>query len=687
MNWAIAGLLYGAVYIGAMWVLGDHLHARMLLGNAGLLLPPAVPIAVIVRRRARWRGRQALFLAAIASWAALWLIGQIAWAWSEVFLSTPVPWFRWYVVLQMCGSAVPLIAIIAWPHRGTDSDSAVTVALDVVVLLLVTGFVYWSTIIAPGLDPAHTALAQRSLAFIGPTVRMAAAVGLIGASIAAGKSAWAAVYRRLAGGMLLAFPILIFLSGMFLRTQYQTGSAVDVGWMLPFWFAAWAAATAPGSEMESPPISLAAVRHAPPVLLYIALVSVPAVGYGVRYAMPLGETVDRLRDLATAFTLLAGIALVMVRLRVEQLAADRADERVRLLATACEHAAELILIIQGSRIAYANDAFCRAVGYPRDELCALQPEQFVAAESRDEIARLREQLRARQVVRAMTRMSRRDGSTFQASWSAATIVDAHGHIRFVVGVIRDLTEDLHLREQLVRSERLSAIGELVSGVAHEINNPLQSFIGSLDVLLHQPSDPATRADLERARREAARAGRIIRNLLTFARRSPEERLLVDLNEVVQAAISLCAYDLELAGIQIRQDYAPSLPLVLANRQAIQQIVAHLVINAQQAMSPNGGGILTVKTFARAGYAALDVQDNGPGVAPHVRSRIFEPFVTTKPEVTGTGLGLSLSFGIAHAHGGTLELVPTDEGACFRLRLPGAGFPGPEAVPTPLSSAG
>jgi PAS domain S-box-containing protein len=482
--------------------------------------------------------------------------------------------------------------------------------------------------------------------------------------------------------LALASGILIFLSLATLRGEYQTGSPSDVGWMIPFWFAAWAAAAAPASAAETRSITGAAARHASPILLYVALLAVATLGYGLRYLMPLGPAVDRLRDIATAFTLVAGIALVMVRLRVEQHALDRAIDRVRLLATACEHAGELIIITQGPRIEYANDAFCRAVGYSREEMRALTPDHFVAAESRDQIEPLRERVRARHVVRATTRIARRDGSTFQAAWSAAPIDDGQGHVRYIVGVLRDMTEDLRLREQVVRSERLSAIGELVSGVAHEMNNPLQSIIGTLDVLLNQPTDPNTRADLERARREAGRTGRIIRNLLTFARRSPEERLLVDLNEIVQAAINVRGYELEMASIKIREDYAPTLPLVLANREEIQQVVASLVINAQQAMSHNGGGTLTVRTFISGGQAAVEVKDDGPGIAPNVRSRLFEPFVTTKPSVSGTGFGLSLSFGIANAHGGTLELVPTDAGACFRLTLPGAGFAGPAQLPSP-----
>ncbi len=681
MIWAVVGIVYAATYAAAIAALANQPHVRLLVGNVALLLPPLAPLFVVVHRRRDWVGRECVFFRAIAAWAILWLVGQIAWALTEVGSGQPLPWFRWFILLQLSGSAMPLIAITAWPHRGARAETAVTAAIDIAVLVFLAGFLYWSLIVAPGTEPAHAAFALRLLSYIGPSVRAACAAGLLAAAFAAGKSPWAAVYRRIAAGMALAFALLTVLSFATLQGTYQTGSIADAGWMLPFFFAAWAAAAAPASVVESQSILTTPARHASTWLLYVALLTVAVVGYGVRYVWPLGDAIDRMRDLATAFALVAGIALVMLRLRIEQRAVDRANDRVRLLATACEQAGELIIVTHGSRIAYANDAFCRTIGYSRQELSAFSPEHFVAPESLAEIEPLRERLRARHVVRSTTMMVRRDGTKFPASWSAAPIMDAHGRVEYVVAVVRDMTEDMRLREQLVRSERLSAIGELVSGVAHEMNNPLQSIIGTLDVLLNQPTEPETRADLERTRREAARAGRIIRNLLTFARRSPDERLLVELNEIVQATLNVRAYELDIAGVTIQEDYAPNLPLVLANREGIQQIVANLIVNAQQALAGRAG-TLRVRTFLSGGHAALEVTDNGPGVAPHIASRIFEPFVSTRPEVSGTGLGLSLSFGIAHAHGGTLELVPTEVGACFRLVLPGAGYAGPAQLSLP-----
>jgi len=681
MNWAIAGVVYAVAYAAIVTVLPDP--ARLVAGNIGLLLSPLSLLFVLVRRRGAWRGRQAVFFAALGAWAALWFIGQMAWAYDELLASTPLPWFKWHIVLQLCGSALPLIALVAWPHRDGAPETAITVALDIAVLGFLTGFLYWSLIIAPGAAPEHSALALRMLATIGPLVRLAAVVGFVFAAMSARKGfeEWTAVYRRLALGFGIAFALLVMLSFSTVAGAYRTGAIPDVGWMLPFFFAASAVAMAPASSPAQRTAVAWSTRHSSPVLLFAALLTVTVVGYSARYLMPLGQPVDDLRELATAFTLICGGAIVMVRLRVEQRAVEQANQRVRLLATACEQAGELIVIVGADgRIEYANDGFCRTSGYSLHELDSLPPDTLVAEESRGEIPAIVHQLRAQQTIRVQVVLARKDGSTFHASCAAAPILDDAGKATHYVAVIRDVTEELRLREQLVRSERLSAVGEFVSGVAHEINNPLQSVIGTLELVLGQPHHPEVRVDLERTRFEAGRAGRIVRNLLTFVRHSSKERLLMDLNEIVKSTVGVRAYELEMSGIATREDYAPLLPLVLANREEIQQVILHLVINAQQAMTgvPEPR-VLSVRTLLVGSDAVLEVSDTGPGIPAGAAGRIFEPFFTTKTNGGGAGLGLSLSLGIANAHRGTLDLVPTETGCCFRLTLPGAGFPGPASV--------
>jgi PAS domain S-box-containing protein len=681
MNWAVTGVVYAVAYAALVSALSGREWARLVAGNIGLLLPPLALLAALLRRRGAWRGRQAVFFAALGAWAALWFVGQIGWAYDELLASTPLPWFKWHIVLQLCGSALPLIALVAWPHRDGAAETAITVVLDIAVLFFLTGFLYWSLITAPGMVPAQSPLALRTLAIIGPLVRLSAVIGLAFAARSAAKGPWAAVYWRLALGLGIAFVLLVVLGFATVDGSYATGAILDIGWMLPFFFAASAVAIAPASPARQRIAGPWSTRHSSPALLFAALLTVTVVGYSSRYLMPLGPPVDDLRELATAFTLICGGAIVMVRLRVEQRAVEQANQRVRLLATACEQAGELIIIAgPDGHIEYANDAFCRASGYTHEELDSLPPNLLVAPESCGEIASVVERLRARETFRISVALARKDGSTFNAACAAAPIVDDAGRVTHFVGVIRDVTEELRLREQLVRGERLSAVGEFVSGVAHEINNPLQSVIGTLELLLGHPHDADVRVDLERTRFEAGRAGRIVRNLLTFVRHSSKERLLMDLNEIVKSTMGVRAFELEMSGITTREDYAPVLPLVQANREEIQQVVLHLVINAQQAMAGvEGLRVLSVRTFLIGGDAVLDVSDTGPGIPPGVAGRIFEPFFTTKTTGGGAGLGLSLSLGIANAHRGTLDLVPTETGCCFRLTLPGAGFPGPASV--------
>jgi PAS domain S-box-containing protein len=681
MNWAVAGLVYAVAYGALVSALSGQDWARLVAGNIGLLLPPLALLWALLRRRSAWRGRQAVFFAALGAWAVLWFVGQIGWAYDELLASTPLPWFKWHIILQLCGSALPLIALVAWPHRDAPAETSITVALDIAVLVSLTGFLYWSLIIAPGTAPEQSPLALRMLAIIGPLVRLSAMVGLFLAARSAGKGPWAAVYLRMAIGLGLAFLLLVALGFVTVDGSYRTGAIPDIGWMLPFFFTASAVSIAPSSPARQRTAVPWGTRHSSPALLFAALLTVTVVGYSGRYLMPLGPPVDDLRELATAFTLICGGAIVMVRLRVEQRAVEQANQRVRLLATACEQAGELIVIVgPDGRIEYANDAFCRALGYSHEELAALAPNTLVAPESCGEIPAVVERLRSRELVRMSVGLSRRDRSTFAAACVAAPIVDDAGHVTHFVGVIRDVTEELRLREQLVRGERLSAVGEFISGVAHEINNPLQSVIGTIELLLGQTHDPDVRVDLERTRFEAGRAGRIVRNLLTFVKHSSKERLLMDLNEIVQSTIGVRAFELEMSGITTREEYAPLLPLVLANREEIQQVILHLVINAQQAMTGiSGPRVLSVKTVLIGSDAVLEVSDTGPGIPANAAGRIFEPFFTTKTTGGGAGLGLSLSLGIASAHRGTLDLVPTETGSCFRLTLPGAGFPGPASV--------
>ena len=268
--------------------------------------------------------------------------------------------------------------------------------------------------------------------------------------------------------------------------------------------------------------------------------------------------------------------------------------------------------------------------------------------------------------------TRKDGSTFPVSASIAPLVDEHGSATHVVSVEQDISEERRLKEQLIHSERLSAVGQLVAGVAHEINNPLQAVMGFTELLIETENRPAVRADLEQIRADARRAAKIVHNLLLFARREALEKSVADFNEIVRSTLALRAFELRSGQIRLEEEFSDDVPLIVASREQLQQIIVNLLLNAEQSLrAMRRPGVITVRTGRDGDTAFVEVADDGPGVPEEKAGQIFEPFFTTKPIGEGTGLGLSVSLGIAEAHGGSLALMPTARGACFRLTIPAA----------------
>jgi len=245
----------------------------------------------------------------------------------------------------------------------------------------------------------------------------------------------------------------------------------------------------------------------------------------------------------------------------------------------------------------------------------------------------------------------------------------------VVILIEDVTEQRLLEAQIIQNDKMASIGQLVSGVAHELNNPLTSIAGLAELLLERPPHPERpREHLRVIYDQAERAGRIVRNLLTFARKGVPEKTAVDLREVVARTSLLITYELQLHGIELDSDLSPDATVVLGDRYELQQVLLNLVTNAVQAVSGLAEGKprrITLSTNRTDdGRAMLRVRDTGPGVPGHLVPYLFTPFFTTKAPGEGTGLGLSLSYGLVKAHEGVLEYeAPAQGGAEFRVTLP------------------
>jgi two-component system NtrC family sensor kinase len=244
----------------------------------------------------------------------------------------------------------------------------------------------------------------------------------------------------------------------------------------------------------------------------------------------------------------------------------------------------------------------------------------------------------------------------------------------VVILIEDVTEQRTLEAQIIQNDKMASIGQLVSGVAHELNNPLTSIAGLAELLLERPPHPELPHEhLRIIYDQAERASRIVRNLLTFARKGVPEKTAVDLHDVIVRTSLLIMYELQLHGIELESDPSSEPTVVLGDRYELQQVLLNLVTNAVQAVSglePGKPRRITLSTTRSDGEAILRVRDTGPGVPPHLVPYLFTPFFTTKAPGEGTGLGLSLSYGLVKAHGGVLEYeAPPGGGAEFKVTMP------------------
>lgn len=267
----------------------------------------------------------------------------------------------------------------------------------------------------------------------------------------------------------------------------------------------------------------------------------------------------------------------------------------------------------------------------------------------------------------MTRPSKRVLERF-----SRPVLDREGRRIGWLELYNDVTGEREIQSKLLQTEKMAALGQLVSGIAHELNNPLTTIMGYGQLLLGHGLTPPQLSKARKVFQEAERARRIVKNLLYFARENKPERTRVNLNEIVERTLALRSYELRVENIVIECDLAPNLPETMADPHQLQQVVLNLLANAEQALlEDRGQGHVWIRTHRIGGNRiSLEVSDDGPGIPTEVGSRIFDPFFTTKPSDVGTGLGLSIVYGIVHQHGGEVTFEnQAGSGARFVVELP------------------
>lgn len=222
----------------------------------------------------------------------------------------------------------------------------------------------------------------------------------------------------------------------------------------------------------------------------------------------------------------------------------------------------------------------------------------------------------------------------------------------------------------MKSEKMSAVGQLVAGVAHEINNPLTAVVGLTDLLLEDEKNLERRQDLQIIKDQSMRCSNIIMNLLQFARQHKPEKKPVNINQVLEKSFSLLAYNTKSSSVCLEKELDPALPEIIADPNQLQQVFLNLIQNSRHALKDRPNPSILLKTERLGGKILIHVRDNGCGIPPESIRRVFDPFFTTKAPGEGTGMGLSISFGIVRDHDGDIRVESeVNNGTCFTVELP------------------
>ena len=370
----------------------------------------------------------------------------------------------------------------------------------------------------------------------------------------------------------------------------------------------------------------------------------------------------------------------------------QAEQQLHLQSTALESAANAILITdREGTIIWINSAFTGLTGYIAEEAIGQTPRMLKSARQDASFYQdLWQTILSGQVWHGEIVNRRKDGRLYTEEQIITPVRDERGEISHFVAIKQDITERKRLQEQLIQSEKLATLGQLIAGIAHELNNPLAAMVGHAQMLRLGQQDAKVAARADRIVDAALRATRIVRNFLTAARRHHPERVAVSVNDTVTKTLELLAYQLRVSNIEVESALAPDLPQIAGDPHQLQQVVLNLVNNAIQAMAPRGQGRLSIRSALSPDRAAirLTVADNGPGILPEHLPHVLEPFFTTKPQGEGTGLGLAIAQGIATDHGGTITVESTfGQGATFIVTLPVTAPPvvkpaAPPAKPLP-----
>jgi PAS domain S-box-containing protein len=642
----------------------------------------AVVCCALAARRAQGEERRAWRWIAIG--CASFLLGQLVWNYYELWRHVRPPYPSLadlgFLGIYPCFIVAVLDLLGLQPDRHPDPE----VALDAGLVTFTAAALAYEFLLAPILQTGEAVLpVATSVAWASGGV---AVLWAILRQMVRRRGFPVGTAGLLTVGLVIFCATNLVYARVSLRGTFASGGVLDLGWDAGLLLIAAAAALAPeqwstsddtARGLSSDATRAIAVLVAVAGIAVLAIVgaarpqasAVTAIWVAVGIAILGARFVYALRSERGYARLLEREVAAQTRSLLDSLAATGAAERnLRLVMEAVPDA--LVVLDPDGRTLEMNSA-ARAMFAAQPEASperslfdTLDPEGLAIARQNLDAALQGE-------VRTFELSFRREAGRRGTGAVLYAPVRDGPRVSKVLALIRDVTDQKRRESQLQQAEKLGAIGQLVSGVAHEINNPAAIISGSAQTMLLDDLKPEHREMAQMIYDEATRIGRITQNLLAFARAGGKERTLIDLNDIVRRTVALRAYHLSTVNVAVILDLDPTHPKIWSNASELQQMLLNLVINAEQAvLTVEPPRTITVRSRASERDVRLEVADNGPGVPLEIRNRVFDPFFTTKPEGVGTGLGLSICYGIVRDHGGRIWVEPEPgQGARFLVELP------------------